>query len=183
MDEREFDVYLRPITVEDTDDIIQWRNSEDVRKYFIYQGVLTREGHLRWLETRIQSGEVVQFIIVEKRTEESIGSVYLRDVDHVDHKAEYGIFIGMENKKGKGYGTQAAKLLIRYAFEILDLHRVYLRVFADNKRAIASYQKAGFCLEGISRSDVYVRGTYKDIAWMAVINSKEEEQDGHGEEV
>ena len=84
MDEREFDVYLRPITVEDTDDIIQWRNSEDVRKYFIYQGVLTREGHLRWLETRIQSGEVVQFIIVEKRTEESIGSVYLRDVDHVE---------------------------------------------------------------------------------------------------
>lgn len=73
--------------------------------------------------------------------------------------------------------------MIRYAFEILDLHRVYLRVFADNKRAIASYQKAGFCLEGISRSDVYVRGTYKDIAWMAVINSKEEEQDGHGEEV
>ena len=173
MDERGFEVYLRPITVEDTEDIIHWRNSEDVKKYFIYQGEFTKEGHMECLDKRIRSAEVVQFMIVVKYTEAPIGSVYLRDVDHTDHKAEYGIFIGAESKKGKGYGTQAARLMIHYAFEKLHLHRVYLRVFADNERAIASYKKAGFCLEGVSKSDVYVRGAYRDIAWMAVINPKE----------
>ena len=67
MDERGFEVYLRPITVEDTEDIIHWRNSEDVKKYFIYQGEFTKEGHMEWLDKRIRSGEVVQFMIVEKK--------------------------------------------------------------------------------------------------------------------
>lgn len=172
MDKRGFDVYLRPITVDDTDDIIRWRNSEGVRKYFIYQGEFTRESQLEWIETKIKTGEVIQFMIVEKRTDRAIGSVYLRDVDHDDHKAEYGIFIGGESEKGKGYGTQAAKLMIAYAFEELLLHKLYLRVLADNERAIACYKKAGFHLEGISKSDVYVRGAYRDVAWMAVINSQ-----------
>lgn len=173
MNESELDIYLRPITVDDTDDIIRWRNSEDVRKYFIDQGEFTKESHLKWLETKIKTGEVIQFMIVEKRTDNAIGSVYLRDVNLKERKAEYGIFIGEEDKKGKGYGTQAARLMIKYAFNEIHLHKLYLRVLADNKKAIASYKKAGFEQEGISKRDVYVRGTYRDIVWMAVLNPQE----------
>lgn len=173
MSRDECGIYIRPITLDDSDDIVRWRNSEGVKKYFIYQDDFTREEHIKWYNTKIQTGEAIQFIIVEKSTEKSIGSVYLRDIDLIHKKAEYGIFIGEKAAKGKGYGTQAAKLILEYAFQNVKLHRVYLRVYADNERAIASYKNAGFSLEGILKDDVFVRGEYRDIAWMAITNEEE----------
>lgn len=168
MEER--NIYLRPITTDDTDDVIRWRNSDNVKKYFIYQGDFTREGHLRWLEEKVNTGDVIQFMIIEKESDRAVGSVYLRDVDRDNGKAEYGIFIGEDDSRGKGYGTQAARLMLAYAFGEAGLHRIYLRAFADNERAIASYKKVGFSVEGILRDDVCIRGEYRDIAWMAAIN-------------
>lgn len=166
----EHDIYLRPITVDDTDDVIRWRNSDSVKKFFIYQGDFTREGQLRWLEEKVNTGNVIQFMIIEKESDKAVGSVYLRDVDLDHRKAEYGIFIGEEESRGKGYGTQAARLMLEYAFGEARLHRIYLRAFADNERAIASYKKVGFSVEGILKDDVCVRGEYRDIVWMAAIN-------------
>lgn len=166
-------IYLREMNIDDTDDIVRWRNSDSVRKYFIYQGDFTTESHLNWIEQKIKTRQVVQFIIVENESEKSIGSVYLRDIDRNFSKAEYGIFIGDDNAKGKGYGTQATKLMLQYAFEVEKLHRIYLRVYADNTRAISSYVKAGFSQEGVLVDDVYVNGEYRDIVWMAAINPKD----------
>ena len=84
-------VYLRPITLEDTDRIIRWRNSDRVRKNFIDQRPFTRQGHLNWLETRVATGEVVQFILCETETDRPVGSVYIRDIDRKNRKGEYGI--------------------------------------------------------------------------------------------
>lgn len=176
MNKEFFDIYLRPINICDTDNIIRWRNSENVKRYFIYQSDFTKEEHLKWMETKVGTGEVIQFIIVEKKTNNPIGSVYLRDIDNNNHKAEYGIYIGDEKNRSKGYGTQAAKLMIEYAFNKLHLHKLYLRVYADNKQAISSYKKAGFMLEGIARCDVCIQGKYRDLAWMSIINSNKYEE-------
>lgn len=177
-------IYLRPIREEDTDNIVKWRNNNEVRKFFIYQGTFTREGHLSWYENRVKTGEVVQFIIVEKETEASLGSVFFRDIDRVNNKAEYGIFIGENNARGKGYGTIATKLALDYAFNVEHIHRIFLRVLADNDRAINSYCKAGFVQEGILNDDVRINGIYRSIVWMAAINpndSSNKESDYRGE--
>ena len=166
----EHDIYLRPITIKDTDNIVRWRNSESVKQFFIYQGEFTREGHIKWMDTKVKTGNVIQFMIIEKSTHRSVGSVYLRDIDRAYKKAEFGIFIGEDDARGKGYGSSAAKLMLEYAFSEEKLHRIYLRAFADNERAIASYKKVGFELEGMLVDDVYVRGQYRTIAWMAAIN-------------
>lgn len=163
-------IYLRPINLEDTENVVRWRNSEHVRKYFIYQADFTVESHVRWMKEKVETGEVAQFIIVESDSQRDIGSVFLRDIDWVHNKAEYGIFIGEESAKGKGYGTLAAKKILEYAFDNLKLHRIYLRVLADNQRAIVSYKKAGFVQEGVLKDDVLIRGEYKDVVWMAIIN-------------
>lgn len=171
--ECEESIYLRPITVEDTDNILKWRNKEDVKKFFIYQKEITKEAHHNWLETKVKSGEVEQFIIVEKYMERAIGSVYLQNIDYNHNKAEYGIFIGEEKLMGKGYGTIAAKRIIQYAFEELKLHRIYLRVYEENKRAIASYERAGFQREAFLRDDVMINGGYRNMVLMAIINEGE----------
>lgn len=163
-------IYLRPMTYEDTDRIVAWRNSDAVRKNFIYQALFTRESHENWIHNKVETGEVVQMIICDLETDKPLGSVYIRDIDHHHNKAEYGIFIGESDARGRGVGTAAAKLMLQYCFEEAGLHRIYLRVFADNTQAIRSYEKAGFVREGLLKHDVCIDGQYRDIIWMAVTN-------------
>lgn len=164
-------IFLRPMTYEDTDDIVSWRNSDAVRKNFIYQALFTRESHENWIRTMVETGKVVQMMICLKGTGKAVGSVYIRDIDHHHHKAEYGIFIGSADCRGRGIGSAAAGLMIRYSFEELQLHRLFLRVYADNGQAIGSYEKAGFVREAYLRDDVYIDGMYRDIVLMAVLNA------------
>lgn len=164
-------ICLRRMSPEDTDLIIKWRNSDSVRKNFIYQEPFTREGHENWTRTMIDTGRAVQMMICEAGKGTPLGSVYIRDIDRTHNKAEYGIFIGEDAARGMGIGTAAAKLMLRYCFEEEGLHRIYLRALADNGQAIRSYKKAGFQKEACLRDDVRIDGTYRDIVWMAILRT------------
>lgn len=162
-------IYLRLMTYDDTELIVRWRNSDAVRRNFIYQALFTAESHIKWIRTMVDTGRVIQMIICDLASDAPLGSVYIRDIDRQHNKAEYGIFIGEGQARGRGVGTAAAKLMLRYCFEEQGLHRIFLRVFADNLQAIRSYEKAGFRREGLLRDDVCIEGKYRDILWMAVI--------------
>ena len=138
-------VRLRMMTAEDTEKIVTWRNKDFVRRNFIYQESFTAKGHLAWIRDQVEPGKVVQFIICLSDGRE-IGSVYFRDIDREKGVAEYGIFIGEEDAMGCGYGTEAARLALDYAFTRLKLHKVFLRFLADNIGAGRSYEHAGFHL-------------------------------------
>jgi UDP-4-amino-4,6-dideoxy-N-acetyl-beta-L-altrosamine N-acetyltransferase len=166
------DIYIREMTYEDTDLIVAWRNKDSVRKNFIYQALFTRESHENWIRTMIETGKVVQMMICERETGRAVGSVYIRDIEPIHQKAEYGIFIGEDDARGKGYGTAAARLMIKYCFEEMKLHRLFLRVYAENEQAIRSYEKAGFVKEAYLHDDVYVDGRYRDIVLMGIINQQ-----------
>lgn len=167
--DREAGIYLRLMTWEDTDLIVAWRNSDAVRKNFIYQEPFTRQGHEDWIRNMVETGKVVQTIICDLASDRPLGCVYIRDIDRRHNKAEYGIFIGEPDARGRGLGTAAAKLMLRYCFEEEKLHRIYLRALAGNNRAIRSYEKAGFRKEGCLKDDVCIDGKYCDIIWMAAI--------------
>lgn len=165
-------IYLRLMTGDDTDLIVAWRNSDAVRKNFIYQELFTREGHENWIRTKVETGQVVQMMICDSRTDKPLGSVYIRDIDRQHRKAEYGIFIGEATARGRGVGSATARLMLRYCFEEEKLHRVYLRALSGNEAAIRSYEKAGFVKEGYLKDDVCLNGQYCDIVWMAAVNQK-----------
>ncbi len=162
--------YLRKINKEDTSNIIRWRNSSNVKKYFFIQDDLTKEQHYWWLENKVNTGEVAQFIIVDKETNSDVGTVFLKDIDKKNMKAEYGIFIGDEKARGKGIGTEAAKLICSYGFKDLCLHRIFLRVFAGNTQAKNSYIKAGFKEEAVLRDDVCINNKFYDVIIMGKVN-------------
>lgn len=172
--DRDAGVYLRLLTYADTDLIVAWRNQDAVRKNFIYQELFTRQGHESWIKNKIETGNVVQMIICDLATDKPLGSVYIRDIDRQHNKAEYGIFIGEAKARGRGIGTAAAKLMLRYCFEEEGLHRVYLRALSGNLQAIRSYEKAGFVKEACLRDDVRIDGVYCDIIWMAALAPGEE---------
>lgn len=137
-------INLRKITTDDTGLIVKWRNNKRVFDNFVFSERLTPEMHNQWLIEKVEKGIVEQFIIIEKETENPIGSVYFRDIDNEKREAEYGIFIGEDGAVGKGYGNETAKIALEYAFNEMKLDKVFLRVFEDNVPAIKSYEKAGF---------------------------------------
>lgn len=170
-------IFLRKMEYSDTDNIVKWRNSDFVREHFIYQALFSKESHENWIHTMVETGKVEQLIICVKDegVPEGIpvGSVYIRDIDRNHNKAEYGIFIGEESARGRGIGSQAATLMIRYCFKQLKLHRLFLRVFADNAQAIRSYEKAGFVKEAYLKDDVKINEEYRDIVLMGILNPED----------
>lgn len=158
-------VKLRPITIEDTANILRWRNSNDVQKNFIYQQDITREEHLDWLKNKVATGEVAQFIITDISSGQEIGSVYLRDIDYDSKRAEFGIFIGENEARGRGLGEAATAQILEYGFETLQLKKIFLRVFADNLPAIKCYQKTGFSINNKKEMRI-IDGHQQEIIFM-----------------
>ncbi len=101
-----------------------------------------------------------------------IGSCGLMNIDSRNRHAELGINIGDKRYWNQGYGTEAMRLLVRYGFETLNLHRVYLRVFETNRRAIRAYEKAGFIHEGRQRQAEFRDGKYIDMLVMSLLRDE-----------
>ena len=95
----------------------------------------------------------------------------LRNVPN-DRKAEFGINLGDVAYQNKGFGTEAARLAIRFGFEELNLNRIGLSVFANNTRAIRCYQKAGFVQEGCLRQAFYRSGQFHDEYRFAILRDE-----------
>ena len=160
---------LRPITDADTDDIVRWRNDPEVWRYFLFREPFTPEMHRAWLRDKVMTGKVIQYIIVERESGQSVGSVYFRDVDEKNESAEYGIFIGEPRARGRGLGTETARLFTRFGLDVLRLHRISLKVLGGNEIARRSYEKAGFRTEGVFRDFVKLDGAFTDVVFMARI--------------
>ncbi len=175
------DIYLRKMTLEDTDAIIKWRNSDSVRPYFIYQEPFTKEGHLHWIKTMIEPGHGYQFMICDIKTHESIGSAYLRYLDPIHNKIEYGLFIGENRLRGKGIGSQATLLTLQFAFQHLNVNKVHSKVLKINQMSNGMCNHLGWQTEGILREDVKLQGIMHDVILYGVLNSEYKKVNGYKE--
>lgn len=165
-------VRLRPIDDGDTDRIVDWHSRDEVRRNFMCQAI-TRETHVAWMNDVVRTGKAVQFVVEIRTTGQPVGTAFLRDINKWHNRAEFGIFIGEDAHRGRGIGQEATALVLKYGFEELELHRVFLRVLPQNERAICCYEKVGFVREGYLVGDVFVDGKYCDIVLMGIINNKE----------
>lgn len=162
-------IYLRPIESDDTDNILKWRNHPEIRRDLFSSEPVTREGHLQWLQKLIVSTERKEFIIIRKDGNTSIGTVGLSSIDFQNQKAELGIMIGETSEWGKGFATEACRLLLRFAFQELKFNKVYLRVFEENAAAVKLYEKLGFSKEGLLKEEIKKDGTYRNIFYMSFL--------------
>jgi RimJ/RimL family protein N-acetyltransferase len=101
-----------------------------------------------------------------------LGSVRLDRVDHTDRRASLAIGLLATRSLGKGFGTEATKRVLQFAFSDLKLHRVSLRVLADNERAIRAYRKCGFQVEGRERETAYIDGKWHDDLIMGLLEQE-----------
>ncbi len=97
-----------------------------------------------------------------------IGQCGLTQLDPAAQTAELGITIGEREYWGRGYGRDAVRQLIEYAFRIRNLRKIWLRVHANNARAIRSYESVGFVEEGRQRAQMWCDGEYVDLVYMGL---------------
>jgi RimJ/RimL family protein N-acetyltransferase len=147
-----------------TGDSEYWRlaNSDPVVQYSV-AGIKT------WLEEHFYDKDDFFFTILTRQDNRSIGDVGLSGIDWIHRNAYLGISIGEREEWGKGYGTDAVRVILRLAFTELNLHRVSLTVFDYNQRAIRAYEKAGFRMEGRQRGYLKREGQRWDLLYMGIL--------------
>lgn len=162
-------VTLRRMTVDDTDTVLRLRSDASVLTQLFSDAPPTREAHLRWLADVEARSDRQEFVIVERESGRAVGTIGLSQIDRRHHRAEYGVLIGEPAARGKGLAAEASRLLLRYAFGELGLHRVFLHVLADNEPALRLYERLGFKTEGCLRQHVSKAGRLRDVIVMAVL--------------
>lgn len=132
------------------------------------------EAQLRAFDARgLETGDA-EFTIVEKAADRPIGVCGLHAIHAIARHAEFRVLIGARDAWNKGHGTTVCELLCGYAFELLNLNKVWLGVNADNRGALRSYTKAGFAQEGVLRQEVYRNGGFHDVVRMSLLRSEYE---------
>ncbi|PLR89148.1 GNAT family N-acetyltransferase [Bacillus sp. T33-2] len=127
------------------------------------------------LETEGQGENEAYFRLRTIKDDELIGFVVIHRIEWNNRVGQLAIGIGDSKNQNKGYGTDALKLILRFAFHELNLDRVGLDVIEYNKRAIRAYEKVGFQQEGRVRSAVYRDGKRYDRAMMGILRTEWEE--------
>lgn len=171
-------VYLAPPDPEqDAGMFARWmRDSEFVRLLDTDPArLLSVDKHKEWLKKDLveeQKSDELFFLIRTLHEDHKIGLIGLDGIRWVHGDAWVGIGLGERDSWGKGYGTDAMLVLQRYAFEELNLHRLSLSVFDYNQRAIRSYEKAGFVVEGRARKYLNREGQRYDMIFMGILREE-----------
>jgi diamine N-acetyltransferase len=126
---------------------------------------------VRRYESGAVAADLILFAIYERAMMRPIGVTNLQAIDERHGTAEFVIFIGAADARGKGYGTETTRLMLDYAFTMLGLRNIVLTVYAYNPAARRAYEKAGFRECGRRRASVWMGGRLWDTIYMECLAS------------
>ena len=168
--------YLRAVESTDIDEVLKHWNNLNFRRLLGPPIPWSRKFLEIWLEGRINADpwrdHMMELAIVDKAAGNFLGFVHLEDIKRPHSRAEFGISIQNPDNQSKGYGTDAARIILWVAFNVLGLHSVYLDTMEDNLRAIRMYEKVGFKKVGILRETEFINGDYKGLIVMDILRDE-----------
>lgn len=162
-------VNLRPQRKEDADLIVKYQSDPDVvDNYYMGPNIPPiKEFVNHWFEKGMEHKDSFAFAI-ENEEGLYIGGCHTMQLNWKNGITYFAIYIGHPDYRNKGYGTEALKLFLNFLFNELGLRKVKLNVFSFNKRAIRSYEKCGFKVEGVNRKELYRNSQYHDNYVMSI---------------
>ncbi|MFX1475235.1 MAG: GNAT family N-acetyltransferase [Promethearchaeota archaeon] len=168
-------VTLRGVELTDVEEILKHFNDLEIRQFLGEAIPIAKPEEEEWVRStwaQRREGRAHVFGIEFNETQQLIGTCGLHAISPIHRSTELGIAVWNKDYWGKGLGTEALRLLLDYAFNQLNLHRVWLRVIEDNERAIHIYLKVGFQHTGRLRQCVFKQGGYQDLLIMDILEDE-----------
>jgi diamine N-acetyltransferase len=150
----------------------RWINRVDVRSGLMNLGIYDRRSEEAWLDQVMQENGRIEpasasFTVYDRRDGEPVGTCALMNIDYRHARSGFGIMLG--ERRGRGLGSEATRLTLDWAFNVLSLRNVRLEVLPWNAAAIRAYEKAGFKLIGRRRDALLLRGRRWDEIYMDAV--------------
>ncbi|HHB52223.1 MAG TPA: N-acetyltransferase [Saprospiraceae bacterium] len=162
-------VFLRAFEHGDENVIAKLENNPELRSTLFYAIPTNKQQLLEKTLKHIDDPNSIIFTICDIITGNAIGQTAFYRIDWIGRMATFYIGIADPGIHGKGYGKETVELMLKYAFDILNLHRVQLHVATKNIAGIKAYKKNGFIIEGTLREAMYGEGKYHDFYLMAIL--------------
>jgi RimJ/RimL family protein N-acetyltransferase len=150
----------------------RWYSDPEIARLARYQEAPMRPEEIeRFFAARVVGEDALAMAIHERAGDRLIGTCAFSQLDGDNGSALYHITIGEKDAWGRGHGTEATRLMLDHAFGPLGLHRIALFVFEFNERAIRTYRRCGFVIEGRARESIFRDGRWWDELAMSVLES------------
>ena len=162
-------VVLRPLTERDAEAVFASLSDEEAMRLTGTQGTFTLEQVRAFCARVAEADDRLDYAITLPDDPRYRGEVVLNEIDWTNRTANFRIAISGAENRGKGYGTEAAQLILRHAFDVLRLYRISLEVFDFNLRAQHVYKKLGFVQEGVLRDVLLWEGKYHSAIRMSLL--------------
>lgn len=163
---------LRALTLSDIEKTLKWNNSDSISE--LYAGhpfPVNEEMEKKWYDKILTSNfPTTVFGIELLGNNKLIGLTLLKGINLIHRKAEFAIYIGDIDERGKGYSFEATMKTISFGFEKLGLNRIDLKVLEENKPAINLYKKCGYKKEGTLRQSVFKNNKFKNEIVMSILS-------------
>ncbi|GLV58376.1 N-acetyltransferase [Dictyobacter sp. S3.2.2.5] len=165
-------LYLRPLEpAQDNHLYSTWMNDEEIRRYFSIYPTSDTRGRER-LDNLYKDTRHILFGVALKEDNRLVGLVGLKDINVLNQTAEFYVIIGDRNLHGKGFGTEATRLMLRYGFLELNLNRIQTQDMEENIGGWRADEKAGFKHEGTLREMILRFGKYHSVRVYSLLRSE-----------
>lgn len=146
-------VVIRPVEKSDMPLLYKWINDPKVTQFLGARYPMTEHDEEKWYEDLSKRKEHnVVFAIVDRENDKPIGSMGVHNIDYVNGTATTGALIGEKEYWGKGFGGEAKMLVLNYAFNKLNLYKIYSDVIAYNERSVKYSLKCGYEVEAVFKN-------------------------------
>jgi len=163
--------YLSPVDGSLTEKVAKWSNDLRVSiRTGDISDMITYETQKEYLDNMNKRGYA--FYIVDASDDEAIGIIRLMRVNHIYRNAVLGVFIGDSSDRNSGIGTEATKLILDFAFNVINLRNVMIETFSFNERAIKVCKKVGFKEIGRRRNAIIYGDNEFDEVFMDMLNTE-----------
>jgi RimJ/RimL family protein N-acetyltransferase len=167
-------VILRAFEREDAERCYRWMNDPNIVRTLKSRYPIAFQSEIEWIERAMLSSSTERHFAIERRDDRShIGNASIHDIDWVSRTGWFGLFIGEPAAWNRGFGTDAIRTLVRFAFEEMNLRKLRIHVFDYNEKAKHVLLAQGFIEEGKLRRDFYREGVFHDIVILSTFRDGE----------
>ena len=163
-------VALRPIEAADKDQILRWRNAPHVAEYMYTNHEISQDEHDRWF-ARALTREDARYWIIELGGK-GIGLASIYGIDPLHQRCSWAFYLGDQDVLGRGVGAFVEYWVLRYVFEVLQLHKLGCEVIESNLKIWQMHLRFGFVREGLLRQHIRRGDNFLDVVVLSILRAE-----------